>query len=149
MGPNGLRRAYVTIAIVVIVVLLGAILVTYLACHGSSNVVGCVRDVAIIALVLETMVVTLLLLAMTILLTGLVQLIQDRLLPVLESSLRTMKTVEGTTTFVSDTIAAPIIGLASVGASLRGTLAALLLRRRRQSKQDAERQEQEGNKEGV
>ncbi len=140
MQPNDFRRERTIVAIVVILVLLGAILVTYFSCNGSVYFIGCVRDVAIIALVLETMLVTLLLLVMTVATVELTQLIRDHLLPVLESTMRTMKAVEGTTTFVSDTVAAPIIGLASFGSALRGTFAALFLRRKRKGGQQTENQ---------
>ena len=141
MEQTDFRKEQTIIAIVVILVLLGAVLITYWACNGNTYVVGCVRDIAIIALVVETMVVTVLLLVMTVLMTELTRLIRDRLLPVLESSIKTMKTVEGTTTFVSDTIAAPIIRLASFGSFVRGTFAAIFRRRKRQSKPQAEDQQ--------
>jgi hypothetical protein len=122
-------------AIVLVLLLIVAAIVAglYGLCGSSSSALQCVRDVAIIVLVLETFVVTLLLALIVLLFGRLISTIQDQVMPVLHSAQRTAQTVEGTTKFVSDTVVAPLISLAGFAAGLRGTVAALLMRGRKKA----------------
>ncbi len=124
--------------IVLVTLLLVALLCLglYAACGSSPTtpeVVQCVRDVAIIILMLETFVVTILLLLIVRLFAHLVSTIHDEVLPILASAKRTVDTVQGTTTFVSDSLVAPLIGIAGFGSAIKGTVMALFGRKQRRS----------------
>jgi len=123
-----MQRALVAIALLVVLALI--ILGVYGVCGGHDDALRCVRDVAIIVLVLETFVVTLLLGLIVLLLGRLISTIQEEVTPVLQSAKRTVDTVQGTTTFVSDTLVGPLIGLAGMGAGVKRTLVALVARRK-------------------
>ena len=120
------------VAAVIVILLIVALLALglYGVCGTSDDGLRCLRDVAIIVLVLETFVVTLLLALIVLLFGRLVTTIHDEVTPVLQSAKRTVDTVQGTTTFVSDTIVAPLVGLAGLGAGIKGTLGAILGRRK-------------------
>jgi hypothetical protein len=109
----------------------------YAACGSNGGTKGefvaCVRDVAIIVLMLETFVVTLLLLLIVRLFAALVSTIHDETLPILASAKRTVDTVQGTTTFVSNSLVAPLIGIAGLGSAIKGTIVALFSRKQRRS----------------
>jgi hypothetical protein len=128
-GENAMRRGPVVLVALAIVVLFGLSL--YGICGSRSDVVACVRDVAIIVLMLETFVVTLLLLVIVLLFGQLVATIREEIVPILNSAKRTVDTVQGTTTFVTNTLVAPLISIAGMGSGLRGTLMALLAHRKK------------------
>ena len=123
----------VVAVIVVLLILALMVLGLYAVCGGDEKPLQCVRDIAIIVLVLETFVVTLLMALIVLLFGKLTSTIQDRVLPILESAQHTADAVKGTTTFVSDTLVAPLISMASFGSAVKGTVRALLMRRQRRS----------------
>lgn len=118
-------------AAVVLGLLIVALIVLglYAACGNNEGTLTCVRDVAIILLVLETSVVTLLMALIGILSGRLISMTQEQVLPVLESAKKTVQTVQGTTTFVSDSLVAPLITIAGFGSAIKGTVRALFGRR--------------------
>jgi hypothetical protein len=127
-----MQRVWIVVVILVLVAMLG--LGLYGVCGSNmtkSEVVQCVRDVAIVVLVLETFVVTLLLALIVLLFGRLLSTIQNEIMPILNSAKRTVNTVQGTTTFVSDSLVAPLIGLAGFGSAIKGTLGALVNRSQR------------------
>jgi hypothetical protein len=70
---------------------------------------GDVRDVFIIALALESLLVVGLLVWLILELRGLTNLLKKEIKPILTSAQETVSTVRGTTTFVSNNMLAPII----------------------------------------
>lgn len=120
------------LALIVILVIAALIIVGLNGLCGSrADALACLRDVAIIVLVAETFAVTLLLALIVLLFARLTAAIQNEITPVIRSAKRTVDTVEGTTTFVSNTFVAPLINLAGFGAGVRGALGALLTRRKK------------------
>jgi len=81
-----------------------------------------VRDVAIVVLALESVVVGLLLALTLAQIRQLVRLLREEIAPMLNSAGETLDTVSGTTTFVSQTVVNPLIKATSYSA---GTLHAL------------------------
>jgi hypothetical protein len=125
-----MNRALAVIVLVLVGVLIFGV---YSACGPAGSTplqLACVRDIAIIILVLETFVVTLLLALIVVLFGWLVTTVQDEIKPILMSAQQTVNTVQGTTRFVADTVVSPIISLAGMGAGVRSTLLALLSRRK-------------------
>jgi hypothetical protein len=123
-----MQRIGIVLVILLIVAVLGLSL--YGVCGQTENKLACVRDVAIIVLVLETFVGTLLLALIVLLFGRLVSTIQNEVMPILASAKRTVDTVQGTTTFVSDTLVAPLIGIAGFGSAIKGTANALFNRKK-------------------
>jgi len=91
-----------------------------------------VRDLSIIVLAIVSLAVVVLLAVIVLLFGRLINVIQGEVEPILTSAKKTVSTVQGTTTFVADSLVAPLISLAGLGSGLRGTLAALASRRKRQ-----------------
>ena len=58
-----------------------------------------------------------------------ISMIQKQALPVLESAKKTVQTVQGATTFVSESLVAPLIGIAGFGSAIKGTVRALFGRK--------------------
>ncbi len=128
MDRSSVQKAVAVVLALLIVVLIA--LGLYGACGSRDDALACVRDVAIIVLVIETFAVTLLLLLIVVLIARLVNTIQNEVKPVLESAKRTADTVQGTTTFVSNAFVAPLINLAGLAAGIKGVAAALAGRRK-------------------
>jgi hypothetical protein len=123
-----MQRFWIVLVILLIVALIG--LGLYGVCGFRDDSLQCLRDIAIIVLVLETFVVTILMALIVLLFGRLVSTVQNAVTPIMESAKRTVDTVQGTTTFVSDTLVAPLIGLAGFGSALKGTVSALFGRRK-------------------
>lgn len=85
-----------------------------------------VRDVAILLLALESLVLGILLAVMLIQLRRLVKLLRDEIAPILDSANDTAKTVHGTADLVSRTIVDPVVKVSSYVAGARQTLRSLL-----------------------
>jgi hypothetical protein len=68
-----------------------------------------VRDLAIILLALESFVIGIVLIVLIWEIRNLAKLLRDEIKPILDSADETVRTVRGTTTFVSDTFVHPMI----------------------------------------
>jgi len=77
-----------------------------------------VRDIAIIVLALESLVIGFLLILLAIQIRGLAKMLEEEVKPILDSASETVSTMRGTTTFVSDTLIAPLVGAASFATAL-------------------------------
>jgi hypothetical protein len=73
------------------------------------EVLGFVRDLAIVLLALESFVVGVFLIVLIWEVRNLTKLLREEIKPILESADETVRTVRGTTTFVSDTFVNPMI----------------------------------------
>ncbi len=70
-----------------------------------------IRDIFLIFLALEVFLIGLALLVLVVQLAVLINLIQNELRPILESTQHTVKTVQGTTQFLSDHLIEPVLKL--------------------------------------
>lgn len=77
------------------------------------------RDVAIIVLCIESLIIGGLLIVLVLQLRHLIHLLQEELRPILASLQETVGTVRGTTTIVSDYVVTPVARLASLWEGIR------------------------------
>jgi hypothetical protein len=80
------------------------------------------RDIAIIFIVLLSLVVVILLAAITAALGYLIFQIKDRVIPLLEEANATLKRLRGTTEFVTEEAVKPILTVAGTYAKMRATM---------------------------
>lgn len=82
-----------------------------------------VRDLAIILLAVESLVIGVMLLVLIWELRSLAKLLREEIKPILDSADETARTVRGTTVFVSETFVSPVVRVSSffagVGQALR------------------------------
>jgi len=83
------------------------------------------RDVAIILLALESLIIGIILLLLLWQIRSLVALLRDEIGPILKDTQETTKTVQSTTKFVSKRVAKPIVDAASLAAGLKGAVKAI------------------------
>lgn len=84
------------------------------------------RDVSIILVAIESIVIGVLLSVLVIQLARLSKLLREELLPILAATQDTVGTVRGTTTFVGDHVVQPVVTISSYAAGARGALGALV-----------------------
>jgi hypothetical protein len=90
--------------------------------------VAFVRDLAIILLAIESLVIGIVLIVLIWEVRNLTKLLREQVKPILDSADETVRTVRGTTTFVSKTVVNPVVQVSSIAA---GVLQALRILSRR------------------
>jgi hypothetical protein len=86
---------------------------------------GSVRDLSIIILALESLVVGVLLSVLIVQVTRLIRMLRDEVMPILYSTQETLGTVRGTATFVSDRVVQPVVKVSSYTAGVRQAVSVL------------------------
>lgn len=84
-----------------------------------------VRDIAIIILAIETLLIGLFLIILMWQIRSLARFLQEELQPIIDSAAETATTIRGTTVFMSDNVAQPLIRVASTVAGVRRALQTL------------------------
>jgi hypothetical protein len=89
-----------------------------------------IRDIFIIVVALETLVIGVALVVLLVQLASLINLLQNEVRPILDATNETVKTLRGTTAFLSESLVEPVIKLNSYLASLQRMLELMGLKRR-------------------
>jgi hypothetical protein len=95
------------------------------------STVAVIRDIAIIVLAVESLIVGALLIVLILQLRGLTRMLEEEVQPILESARETATTVRGTTVFVSDTFVKPLISAAGYASAANRVISVLARGRRR------------------
>ena len=125
--------------VMVIGVIVGAVLILILLGGGGYLLVtnpettAVLRDVFIIVLALESIVVGALLSILIFQIHNLTRLLKEEIKPILDSTNETVSTVRGTATFVSENVVSPMIEAASYVSAVRKVLELLVPRCRPRS----------------
>lgn len=77
------------------------------------------RDLAILVLAIESIVIGVLLAILTIQVWRLVRLLRDEIKPILESTQETVGTVRGTATFLGNHLVRPVVQVAGYASGIR------------------------------
>jgi len=94
--------------------------------------VAVIRDIAIIVLAVESLIVGVLLIILILQIRSLTQMLEEEVQPILESTRETVSTVRGTTVFISDTFVRPVISVAGYASAANRVIGVLARRRRRE-----------------
>ena len=111
------KATLIIIAVTVILFLIGTTIGIVFLAKSDTKVTGQVRDIFIIVLVMETFLIGAALIILIIQLAFLSNLLQNEIRPILSSTKETIRTVKGTSQFLSDRAVGPII---SIGGLLAG-----------------------------
>jgi hypothetical protein len=101
------------------VILLAAIVVAVIFLSKSPAAAANVRDIFIIFMALESLLVGAALVVLIIQLASLINLLQNEVRPILKSTSDTVNTLRGTTDFLSENLVEPVIKLNSYLAGLK------------------------------
>jgi hypothetical protein len=88
------------------------------------------RDIAIIALAVESLIIGLFLVILMWQIRSLARFLQHEVKPILDSVNETASTVKGTTVFLSDNVVSPMIRASSMASGVNRALKVLTRRRR-------------------
>ncbi len=119
------------ILIVAGIIILGLIIAAaVLLIRADNETTARVRDVFIIFMALESIVIGAALVILIVQLATLINLLQNELKPIIESTNETVHTLRGTVVFISDNLTEPIIRLNSALAGMKQFLDLLRIGRR-------------------
>ncbi|BCY19318.1 MAG: hypothetical protein GYA12_10590 [Chloroflexi bacterium] len=104
-------KAVIWIVAVVILVLAGLAAGTIFLLRSDVGTTSHIRDIFIIFMALESFIVGLALIVLVVQLATLINLLQNEIKPILNSTNETVNTLRGTATFLSDNLAEPVIKL--------------------------------------
>ena len=113
------RRRLVYIALGALVIVAALVAATVILLEQPADTTGKVRDVFIIFMALESLVIGAALVILIIQLSILTNLLQNEIKPILNSTNETVNTLRGTAVFLSDNLAEPIMKLNEYLAGLK------------------------------
>jgi hypothetical protein len=131
-SPEELRRQrqiVIGAAIGGLIFLVLAILAIYVLTLPSTDTAK-IRDIFIIVMALESLVIGLSLVILMVQLARLINLLQNEIKPILDSTQKTVNNLRGTTAFLSENMVEPVIKLNEYLAALRTMLENLRFFRR-------------------
>lgn len=121
LSPEELRRQRITIAVIIFVVFLFvlATLVSIYYLSLPTTDTENIRDIFIIFLSLEFLVLGLTMMILIVQLSTLINLLQNEIKPIIESTNETANTLRGTAMFISENLTEPVITLNEYLSALR------------------------------
>ena len=112
------KKLWLVILIVVVIIALLAAGIVLLSTSGAE-VTSQVRDIFVILMALESIVIGAALVILVVQIASLINLLQNEIKPILKSTSDTVNTLKGTTAFLSENLASPVIKLNSSVAGMR------------------------------
>ncbi len=109
--------------VIVVIMLLGVIIA--LADRGAAPTIGAIRDIFIIGIALEGILIGGALILLVTQLANLTNLLQNEIKPILKSLVETTDTVKGTAQFVSQNVSEPLIEITTTLTFIKALLANL------------------------
>lgn len=120
-STSGSGKKFLIIGIIVILVV--ATLVTlaaiFLVKPENSQTTEQIRDVFLIFMALESMLIGIALIVLIIQLATLINLLQNEIRPIIDSTNETVNTLKGTVTFLSNNLSEPVIKMNQVFAMIK------------------------------
>jgi hypothetical protein len=121
IDPADVPSRKAPIGLIIGAVLLIAVLITgtVLLLRADNNTTARVRDVFIIFMALESLVIGAALVILVVQLATLINLLNNEIRPIINSTNETVNTIKGTVTFLSDNLSEPVIKLNEYVAAIR------------------------------
>jgi len=116
------KTIIIGIVVVVLVVALIVLAAIFLLKPENSQTTEQIRDLFIIFLALESLVIGIALVILIVQLSSLINLLQNEIRPIINSTSDTVNTLKGTATFISDNLSEPVIKLNQFMAMIRQLL---------------------------
>ncbi|MEA3326063.1 MAG: hypothetical protein U9R53_01950 [Chloroflexota bacterium] len=115
------NKKYIFISVLVIVIILALIVTALIFLLKSDNkaLTEQLRDVFIIFMALESLIIGIALVVLIVQLSTLINLLQNEVRPIINSTNETVNTIKGTARFVSDNLTEPVIKINQVLAMIK------------------------------
>ncbi len=124
------QRKVMIIAIVFVLVILGGVIAAVAGLLNPNTPTERIRDVFIIFMAFESLVIGAALVILILQIASLMNLLQNEIKPILDATNETVHTLKGTTTFISENIAEPVIKLNASLAGLQRVLEVLGIKKK-------------------
>jgi hypothetical protein len=105
------QRRWVIIGVILVFVLVAGLITAVIFMYNNPAATTVIRDIFIIFMALESLLIGLALVVLMIQIARLTNLLQHEIKPILESTNETINTVRGTAIFVSENIVEPVVKL--------------------------------------
>jgi Na+/H+ antiporter NhaC len=116
------------LGVVLLVVVLLVVLVVFLLQPGVPT--ERIRDIFVIVVSLETLVIGVALVVLLVQLAGLINLLQNEVRPILSATSETLNTLRGTADFLSESVVEPVVKLNTYLASVQRVLELMGIKRK-------------------
>ena len=119
-APESKTKYFIIGGIVILVVVALVVLATiYLANPANSQTTEQIRDIVIIFMALVSLVIGVALVILIIQLSTLINLLQNEIRPIINSTSETVNTLKGTAQFVSENLSEPVIKINQLMAMIK------------------------------
>jgi hypothetical protein len=117
------KQRWIIIGIVAgVIIILAALVVAIYFLLQPGSPTGTIRDIFIILMAFESLIIGAALVILIIQVAGLINLLQNEVKPILQSTTETINTLKGTTEFLSENLVEPVIKMNAYLAGLRKIL---------------------------
>ena len=123
-------RTIVTIAVIAAIVLILVLAVAVYVLLQPGVPTDRIRDVFIIVVAFETLVIGIALIVLLVQVASLINLLQNEVRPILESTSETIHTLRGTAAFLGESVVEPVIKLNAYLASIQRVLELMGIKRK-------------------
>jgi len=123
-------RTVVIAAVAAAIVILAGLGVAVYALMQPSAPTDRIRDVFIIVVAFETLVIGVALIVLLVQLASLINLLQNEVRPILQATSETVNTLRGTADFLGESVVEPVIKLNSYLASIQRVLELMGIKRK-------------------
>lgn len=113
------RKRIITLVIIVIVLVAALVASLIYLANASNETTAKIRDIFIIFMALESLVIGAALVILSVQLATLINLLQNEIRPILQTTNETVNTLRGTVLFLSNNLAQPVIKLNEYLASIK------------------------------
>lgn len=113
------KKFVIITTVVVLIVVALVVVAAYFLLTADPAITEQIRDVFIIFMALESLVIGVALVVLIVQLSTLINLLQNEIRPILNTTNATVNTLKGTAQFVSDNLAEPVIKINQFMAMLR------------------------------
>ena len=113
------NRSVIILAVVGVLILAAIITAAVLLIRSDNDTTGRVRDVFIIFMALESIIIGTALVILIVQLATLINLLQNEVKPIIQSTNETVNNLKGTAVFLSDNLTEPVIKLNAYLAGLK------------------------------
>lgn len=113
------RTLYILLAVGIALLLLGGLLVLVTVLVRNPDTAEAVRDAVIVAIGIESLITGVAVLLLIVQVARLTAMLQNEIRPMLEATNDALRTVRGTTEFLSDNMVRPVVRLSGAAAAIR------------------------------
>lgn len=119
--PEKVQKKYLIIGSIVLILIVTLIVLAtiYLVDDANRQRTEQIRDVFIIFLALQSLVIGIAMVVLIVQLSSLINLLQNEIRPIINSTNETVNTLKGTAKFLSDNLAEPVIKINQYTAMLK------------------------------